>query len=157
DAVRQRLVKAELLGVLRSLEAIEVEMRDEPAPSLVGLNQAEGRARHLLGDAERANEGAGKRRLAAAELTGKGNDIAGAGELGQGLGKRGGGGLVRQIEPKVDAAGNCVHGGSCTVSGCLIATVRLRLERPGLEHRRVEQGPGAENAVPPVLDLRRGN
>src|SRR5690606_22010039 len=48
-AVLQRLVQADLVGLVGRGEAVEVEVGDVQAGAFVELDQGEGRARHVLG------------------------------------------------------------------------------------------------------------
>ena len=62
-AVGQRLVEADLVELLRAGEAVEVEMGDRQAAGGIGLDQREGRARHLQrADRRRARGSARGRR-----------------------------------------------------------------------------------------------
>ncbi len=69
-------------------------MPDRPLAELVDLHQREGRARHRLDAAARADEGAGKAGLAGAQLAFEGDDIARPGERRDAGGKRRRGGFI---------------------------------------------------------------
>src|SRR5690242_16387901 len=47
DAVDEGLLEAELEDLLGALQPVEVEMPDDAARRLIGLDEREGRARHL--------------------------------------------------------------------------------------------------------------
>jgi hypothetical protein len=77
------LVEPGLGELARIVQAVEVEVGHGNAGIVVGLDQREGRARHLEAfalRAQRLDEGAGERRLAAAEIAADRQAVAGAHE-----------------------------------------------------------------------------
>src|SRR6185437_9136890 len=100
DAFGQRVLNTQLPALLRRGQTVEVEMPDgRPAGEGVDLDQGEGRAGHFfVFRAKGADEGTGEGGLAAAEVAGQADDVAGARTGRQAPGEAGGGGLVRQIQ-----------------------------------------------------------
>jgi len=84
-------------------------MPDRQLRHLIGLHQREGRARHLfLAPGAGADKGAGKARLAGAELALQRDDIAAPGETRQARGKSRRGGFVMQLDNGHDPPLPCI-------------------------------------------------
>jgi hypothetical protein len=90
-ALPQRKVETQLVDLGGCVQAVEIEVRDRHAPRRVGLHERERRARDLLAliAAERADDGAGERRLAGPELAPERDEVSGAGGKGDVLGEPG--------------------------------------------------------------------
>ena len=135
DTSGQRLVEADLVDLVRSGQPVEVEMGDRQSRQRIGLNQREGRARHLdarvVGDG--ADEGAGEGGLAGAEIAVERDHVAGGERRRHILGEGGGRRLVGEGDG--EAFGD-LDGRHCVLRGPSLRDGHLRMRDVSSLHYR---------------------
>jgi hypothetical protein len=111
-AAIEGLVEADLIGLVRIAEPVEVEMGQGKARGVIELDQGEGRAGDLLvRGGQGADQGAGEGRLSGPQRPAQADGLAGPQAGGQGGAEGLGSRLVCQIEGQGggqrDASGSC--------------------------------------------------
>ena len=98
DPLAEGVLDAELPSFFRGFEAVEVDMPDRRLGQFIDLHEGEGWARHLLLATARADKGAGKAGLAAAEITLQCDDVTRRSQRGYSGGEPCGRGFIGQID-----------------------------------------------------------